>query len=164
MLPESGLPFSFLYWIRIWRTRRSAPLKPHLLKWKSFIGCANLLDIHVPDTYTEASGIGGILTSRDCLSNTIALVAAREHLFPGSGLKGIPVLPKKIRVLVPDVIEHYSIRSAMAWLSLGEQNVIHIPVDDESCMDHDVLKRIIEQERGDGNHILACVAYAGRHV
>lgn len=115
----------------------------------------------VPSTYTTASGIGGILTLGGCLSNTVALLAAREKLFPGSGLQGIPVLPRNIRVLVPNIIEHYSIRSSMSWLSLGEQNVIRIPVDNEFRMDQDALKRTIDQERDRGNHILACVAYAG---
>ncbi|KAG9251492.1 pyridoxal phosphate-dependent transferase [Emericellopsis atlantica] len=55
------------------------------------------LGYSVPAMYTSASGIGGILTLGGCLSNTIALLAAREKLFPGSGLKGIPVLPSKIR-------------------------------------------------------------------
>lgn len=119
------------------------------------------LGYSVPATYSAASGIGGILTLGGCLSNTIALLAAREKLFPGSGLKGIPVLPSKIRVLVPNVIEHYSIRSAMAWLSLGEQNVVRVPVDNEFRMDQEALKRIIDQERDQGNNILACVAYAG---
>lgn len=119
------------------------------------------LGYSVPASYSTADSIGGILTLGGCLSNTIALLAAREKLFPGSGLKGIPVLPSKIRVSVPNVIEHYSIRSALPWLSLGEQNVVRVPVDDEFRMDQDALKRIIDQERDRGNNILACVAYAG---
>ncbi|KAJ7461341.1 pyridoxal phosphate-dependent transferase [Mycena galericulata] len=115
----------------------------------------------VPDNYLAASGIGGILTLGGCLSNCIALVAAREKLFPSCGLRGLPVLPSKIRVLVPAVIEHYSIRSTMGWLSLGEQNVIRVPVDDQFRMNQNALKGIINEQRDQGNHILACVAYAG---
>jgi len=119
------------------------------------------LGYSVPPTYSMASEIGGVLTLGGCLSNTISLVAARERLFPGSGLGGIPVLPSKVRVLVPNVIEHYSIRSAMAWLSLGERNVVRVPVDNEFRMDQDALERIIGEEKAHGNSILACVAYAG---
>ncbi|KAJ7601751.1 pyridoxal phosphate-dependent transferase, partial [Mycena rosella] len=82
-------------------------------------------------------------------------------LFPSCGLHGLPILPSKIRVLVPAVIEHYSIRSAMGWLSLGEQNVIRVPVDNQFCMNQNALKRIIDEQRDQGNYILACVAYAG---
>lgn len=119
------------------------------------------LGYSVPASYSSASAIGGVLTLGGCLSNTIALMAAREKLFPGSGLKGIPVLPKNICVLVPDVIEHYSIRSAMAWLSLGEQNVVRIPVDADFRIDQNALKRTIARQRAHGRYILACIAYAG---
>ena len=119
------------------------------------------LGYSVPSSYSTASEIGGILTLGGCLSNTIALVAAREKLFPGCGLNGLPVLPSKIRVLVPAVIEHYSIRSAMAWLSLGEHNVVRVPVNADFRMDQDALERVIIKERAQGNLILACVAYAG---
>ena len=48
------------------------------------------LGYSVAPTYSMASEIGGILILGGCLSNTIALVAARERLFPGSGLRGPP--------------------------------------------------------------------------
>lgn len=62
---------------------------------------------------------------------------------------------------MPDIIEYYSIRSAMAWLSLGEQNVARVPVDEDLRMDLDALASIIDTQRALGKHILACVAYAG---
>ncbi|CAF3446672.1 unnamed protein product [Fusarium graminearum] len=118
----------------------------------------------VPETYTKASGIGGVLTLGGCLSNTIALLAAREKCFPGSGIQGIPVLPTKIRVLVPSVTEHYSIRSAMAWLSLGEKNVIRVPVDSKFHMDREALKQIIDRERECGNIIMASKILEDKNV
>jgi len=51
------------------------------------------LGYSVPRSYSKASEIGGILTLGGCLSNTIALLAAREKLFPDCGLTGLPVLP-----------------------------------------------------------------------
>ena len=60
-----------------------------------------------------------------------ALMTAREHCFPDSRLYGLPVAPAQVCVLVPDIIEHYSIRSAMAWLNMGEKHIIRVPVDTE---------------------------------
>jgi len=119
------------------------------------------LGFHVPSEYTTVTEIGGVMTAGGCLSNTVGMMAARESLFPGSGMTGLPVVASKIRVLVPDVIEHYSIRSAMAWLGMGEANVVRIPVDDVYRMKIHELERIINEERAAGHHLLACVAYAG---
>ncbi|CVK93365.1 related to glutamic acid decarboxylase [Fusarium proliferatum] len=69
--------------------------------------------------YTKAMDVGGVFTPGGCLSNFVALLAAREKCFPGSCSNGIPVLPSKIRVLVPEIAENRSIRSAMAMMSLG---------------------------------------------
>ncbi|KAF5543442.1 glutamic acid decarboxylase [Fusarium mexicanum] len=115
----------------------------------------------VPESYTKAMDVGGVFTPGGCLSNTVALLAAREKCFPGSCLTGIPVLPGKIRVLVPDMAENHSIRSAMATMSLGEENIISVPINAEFHMDQEALKRIIDQEENPGNIIMACVAYAG---
>ncbi|KAI1036483.1 hypothetical protein LB503_003115 [Fusarium chuoi] len=111
--------------------------------------------------YTKAMDVGGVFTSGGCLSNFVALLAAREKCFPGSRLNGIPVLPSKIRVLVPEMAENHSIRSAMSMMSLGEKNILPVPVDAEFHMDQEALRRIISQEEGLGNTIMACVAYAG---
>ncbi|KAF5599828.1 glutamic acid decarboxylase [Fusarium pseudoanthophilum] len=111
--------------------------------------------------YTKATDVGGVFTPGGCLSNTVALLAAREKCFPGSRLTGIPVLPSKIRVLVSDMVENHLICSAMATMSLGEKNIIPVPVDAECHIDQEALKRIIDQEENLGNTIMACVAYAG---
>jgi len=63
------------------------------------------LGFQVPSEYTTVTEIGGIMTAGGCLSNTVGMMAARESLFPGSGMTGLPVVASKIRVLVPDVIE-----------------------------------------------------------
>ncbi|KAI0002621.1 pyridoxal phosphate-dependent transferase [Xylariaceae sp. FL0662B] len=115
----------------------------------------------VPDVYHNALEIGGILTVGGSLSNAIALIAAREAAFPGSGVDGLPVLPRDVRVLVPDVIEHYSIRSALSSLSLGGGNVVRVPVDDNFRIILPELERCIDEERAAGRHVMACVAYAG---
>jgi L-2,4-diaminobutyrate decarboxylase len=120
-----------------------------------------LLGYRVPDTYTSSQDAGGVLTLGGTLSNTIALMAARENTFPGTFARGLPVPAQKVRLLVPDVIEHYSVRSAMAWLGLGEQNIVRVPVDDLFRVQLDDLDHCIDEERAKGNYVMACVAYAG---
>ncbi|CVK89766.1 related to glutamic acid decarboxylase [Fusarium mangiferae] len=85
--------------------------------------------------YTKAMDAGGGFTPRGCLSNFVALLAAREKSFPGSRLNGIPVLPSMIRVLVPEMADNHSIRSAMSMMSLGENNIVPVLVDAEFHMD-----------------------------
>ncbi|KAE8454248.1 hypothetical protein EG329_005173 [Mollisiaceae sp. DMI_Dod_QoI] len=119
------------------------------------------LGFQVPPVYKTVTEIGGVMTAGGCLSNTVGMMAARESLFPGSGMNGLPVIASTIRVLVPDVIEHYSIRSAMAWLGMGEANVVRVPVDDVYRMRIHELERVIKEEKAAGHHILACVAYGG---
>ncbi|KAK5991617.1 Cysteine-sulfinate decarboxylase [Cladobotryum mycophilum] len=115
----------------------------------------------LPEKYEHALEIGGILTVGGSLSNAIALIAAREALFPGSAVNGLPVLPRDVRVLVPDVIEHYFIRSALSSLSLGGAGVVRVLVDDDFRILLPELERCIDEERASGHHIMACGAYAG---
>ncbi|KAF4442406.1 glutamic acid decarboxylase [Fusarium acutatum] len=70
------------------------------------------------------------------------------------------LLPSKIRVLVPDMAENHSMRSAMAMISLGEENIIPVLVDAEFHMDQEALQRIIDQQGKLGDAVMACVAYA----
>jgi L-2,4-diaminobutyrate decarboxylase len=49
----------------------------------------------------------------------------------------------------------------MTMISLGEENIIPVPVDANFHMDQEALRRIIDQERNLGNTIMTCVAYAG---
>ncbi|KAM0716207.1 hypothetical protein Q7P37_007652 [Cladosporium fusiforme] len=105
------------------------------------------LGFQVPDRYTRSNQIGGILTLGGCLSNTVALMAAREFVFPGSSMTELGASPANIRVLVPDVIEHYSIRAAMSWLGMGEKHVVRVPVDSEYRVKLADLDLIIDQER-----------------
>jgi glutamate/tyrosine decarboxylase-like PLP-dependent enzyme len=105
------------------------------------------LGYSVLTTYHYARDIGGITTLGGYLSSTVAPLGPRRKLLPGSILNGIPILPGHIRVLMPDVIEHYSIRSAMEWLWMGECNMFRVPVDDEFRMIGEALQQIIDQER-----------------
>ena len=70
-----------------------------------------LLGFPVSTQYSTVREIGGVITLGGCFLTTVALMAARDHKFPGSGLKGLPVMAKQVRVLVPEIIEHYSYQS-----------------------------------------------------
>ena len=48
----------------------------------------------------------------------------------------------------------------MAWLVLGEENVVRIQVADVFRMKLNEITRCIDEERVKGNFVLACVAYA----
>ena len=110
-------------------------------------------------TYTKAMDIGGVFTPGGCLSNTVALLAAREKCFHGSRLRGIPVLLSKVCVLVPDMAENHSIRSAMAMISHGEENIIPVTVDAEFPYGSRSLKahHRPRKESGEHHHGLCCI-------
>ena len=88
-------------------------------------------------------------------------MAAREYAFPGSMRGGLGVVPGRVKILVPAIIEHYSIRSAMAWLSMGEDSVVRVPVDGKFRMIPEELDACIRRIRAADDYVLACVAYAG---
>ena len=95
------------------------------------------------------------------LTCTIGLLAARERKFPNSINNGLPILASKVKVVVPKVVNHYSVRASMSWLSLGQKNVIEVDVDDDYCFLPKALDKAITDEKKCGNIVMACVAYAG---
>ena len=61
-----------------------------------------LLGYQPPEKYFFLRDTGGVIILGGCLSNIVTLMAAREYTFLGSGLVGLPVLAKHVRVLVPE--------------------------------------------------------------
>jgi|SRR5277367_2186269 len=89
-------------------------------------------------------------------------MAAREALVPRSHRNGSPVSAQRIRVSVSDVIEHYSIHRAIAWVHLGENNFSRVLVD--NCFEFvkpswEDVSKWIERERG--HYVFAYVVYVG---
>ncbi|KAE9970752.1 hypothetical protein EG327_010164 [Venturia inaequalis] len=82
----------------------------HVPQWQPFVEMEvvhwlrSQLGFFVAPKYKAAHEIGSTLTLGGCLSNTITLMAARERLFLGSGMEGVPVLARTVRVLVPNII------------------------------------------------------------
>ena len=71
------------------------------------------LGFAVPGVYSASREIGGTLTLGGCLSNTVALMAAREHTFPDSKMTGLPV-PEKTS-LSSSRTSSNTTRSAPPW-------------------------------------------------
>ncbi len=121
----------------------------------------NLIGYSTPAQYKSAIEIGGCSVHGGVLANTTALLAAREAMYPGTLQKGILFDTRRIKILVPKGIGHYSVRMALAWLGLGESALVEIPVTSNYQIDISCLEAIISQEIKLGNEIMAVVAYAG---
>lgn len=120
-----------------------------------------LVGYKTPERYNMASDIAGACVHGGVLSNCIALLAARERVFPGTMTSGLKVDPSKIKILVPDGIGHYSIRASLSWLGIGESNLVYVPITKDYKTDLIKLEDKIKNERDKGNYVMAFVAYAG---
>ncbi|MCX5211851.1 pyridoxal-dependent decarboxylase [Kitasatospora sp. NBC_00240] len=99
--------------------------------------------------------VGGCVTHGGTLSNTIAMMLAREHRAPGTMEHGITD-PSKLSIVVPRGIGHYSVKSAMAWIGCGSRLVEVDTIDFR--YDLRALERTLRKEAGS---VMAVVAYAG---
>ena len=103
--------------------------------------------------------VGGVVTSGGVLSNLTCLLLAREHCFPGIKDTGVTFNPSMVKVIVPDYINHYSIKLSLGWMGLGENNLLTIP-SQNFRYDLRELEIAIEQQKRRGK-VMAIVAYAG---
>ncbi|MFE4516229.1 pyridoxal phosphate-dependent decarboxylase family protein [Kitasatospora sp. NPDC056783] len=99
--------------------------------------------------------VGGCVTHGGTLSNTIAMMLAREYWAPGTMECGVAG-PSKPSIVVPRGIGHYSVKSAMAWIGCGSRLVEVDTVDFR--YDLQALERTLREEAGS---VMAVVAYAG---
>lgn len=120
-----------------------------------------LIGYRIAGSYSSALDAGGCAVHGGVLANTIALLAARERSFPGTMRNGIKYDTSKVKVIAPGAISHYSIRASMAWIGLGETNLIELPVTGDFKLNKKKLETEINRQWDDGNEIMACVAYAG---
>jgi L-2,4-diaminobutyrate decarboxylase len=99
--------------------------------------------------------VGGIVTHGGTMSNTIAMMLAREHKAPGTMDHGVAD-PRRFSIVVPRGIGHYSVKSALTWIGVGRQL---IEVDTVGFRyDQRALGRAL---RAHGDRVMAVVAYAG---
>ncbi|MBO6557571.1 MAG: aspartate aminotransferase family protein [Pseudomonadales bacterium] len=99
--------------------------------------------------------VGGLITPSGTFSNTVAMMLARESKIPGTLKNGIQT-PKKLKIVVPKGINHYSVKAAQRWLGCGE-NYVEVPVIDFRY-DLEKLQQIVTEEK---ENIMAVIAYAG---
>ncbi|MBX2811000.1 MAG: hypothetical protein KTR25_04300 [Myxococcales bacterium] len=99
--------------------------------------------------------VGAIVTHGGTLSNTIAMMLARENHFPGSMQLGLRKM-KPAYLVVPRGIGHYSVKSAQMWLGCGS-HLLEVPTQNYRY-DLDSLKETILAHAQD---VMAVVAYAG---
>ncbi len=115
-----------------------------------------------PKTFSSAADAGGAAVIGGVHANTIALLAAREKLFPGCLRKGLAHFDtSRVRILTPASINHYSIRCALAWLGLGEESLVEVPIGRDYKYDLQALENTISSAQENKEQILAVIAYAG---
>ncbi|WP_261555776.1 pyridoxal phosphate-dependent decarboxylase family protein [Frankia tisae] len=123
-----------------------------VLRWlRELLGFAN------PPTQavTTVWDVGGIITHGGTMSNTVAMMLAREHAVPGTMDRGVTD-PGRFTIIVPRGIGHYSVKSALTWIGAGSQL---IEVDTAGFRyDLAALERALAENRG---RVMAVVAYAG---
>ena len=99
---------------------------------------------------------GGIVTTGGTMSNTVAMMLAREHAVPATMRTGVRE-PERYAVVVPAGIGHYSVTSAVAWIGCGMRQVIEVPTAGYRY-DLAALERTLRAHPG---RVMAVVAYAG---
>lgn len=123
-----------------------------VLRWlRELIGYRNP---HVEDVLTVWD-VGGVITHGGTMSNTIAMMLAREHKAPGTMESGVRDAGQ-FAIVVPQAIGHYSVKSALTWIGVGAQL---IEVDTVGFRyDQHALERALREHTG---RIMAVVVYAG---
>lgn len=110
----------------------------------------------------EIADVGGINVPGGVMANTVGLLLAREKKFPGTIHTGIKHNPSKIKVFIPKGIGHYSIKAALGWLGLGDNNLVEVETTEKFVIDQkDLIKKIEEYKQDKENVLLALVAYTG---
>lgn len=123
-----------------------------VLRWlRELIGFTN------PETASLSTvwDVGGMVTHGGTMSNTVAMMLAREHQVPGTMERGV-VDAGQFSIVVPRGIGHYSVKGALTWIGVGS----HIIEVDTHGWQYDLaaLERTLREHVG---RVMAVVAYAG---
>lgn len=119
----------------------------------------SLIGYEIKDNPKDIFDIGGIVVTGGVLANATAMLLARENTFPNTKGRGITYDPSKVKVFIPNGIEHYSIRASLGWIGIGEENVVRINTKNYRFCLYDLEKKIEEYQKQ--HTIMAVVAYAG---
>ena len=109
---------------------------------------------------TDGTQVGGMVLYGGTMSNYTAVLIARERAFPGTLKTGIRFDTSKVRVVVPERIEHYTVAASLSWCGLGSDNLLRAPIR-EFRYDQRALRQLFADARGRGERIMMLVAYAG---
>lgn len=107
----------------------------------------------------------GVFTSGGSQSNQTAIILARDW-FCNNVLKydvkkyGINETCRKLRMYTSE-ISHFSMEKSAHILGLGYQSVVKVPVDSKKKMDAIALKKLIEEDKKNGNIPFLIVATVG---
>ncbi|HTE46009.1 MAG TPA: pyridoxal-dependent decarboxylase [Gemmatimonadaceae bacterium] len=123
-----------------------------VLRWlRALIGYANPAACDVSTVWD----VGGVVTHGGTMSNTVAMMLARERKAPGTMERGVADAGQ-FCIVVPRGIGHYSVKSALTWIGIGKQL---IEVDTAGYRyDLGALEQALCEHR---DRIMAVVAYAG---
>ena len=121
----------------------------------------NAIEKVVTDFLKEKIGFGdaasGFLTSGGTLANFTALLAARKAHAPTDVWKNGH--EQKLAIMVSEEA-HYSVERAIKILGLGNKGLIKIPVDDNLCIQTQVLDKYLTKAKNDGLHVIAIIGSA----
>ena len=102
----------------------------------------------------------GVFTNGGSLGNLTALLVARNHATRGEAWeKGVRSGPP-LALLVSEHA-HYSVGRAAGILGLGQENVLHVPMDRQFRMDPAALTECCHTAAAQGKKVVAVVASAG---
>lgn len=123
-----------------------------VLRWlRALLGFANPPVGEV----TSVWDVGGVVTHGGTMSNTVAMMLARERKAPGTMERGVSA-PERFSIVVPRGIGHYSVKSALTWIGVGAQV---IEAETRGCRyDLAALRRTLRQH---ADEVMAVVTYAG---
>ncbi len=121
----------------------------------------NAIEKVVTDFLKDKIGFGdnasGFLTSGGTLANFTALLAARKAKAPTDIWKNGH--EQKLAVIVSEEA-HYSVERAIKILGLGDKGLIKIPVDENLCIQTQVLDTYLMKAKEDGLHVIAIIGSA----
>jgi L-2,4-diaminobutyrate decarboxylase len=123
-----------------------------VLRWlRDLLGYTNPPTDQIADVWA----VGGVITASGTMSNTVAMMLAREHAAPGTMTSGV-TNPARMSLVVPRGIGHYSVKSALAWIGAGD----HLVEVETVGYRYDLraLARALDRHAGS---IMGVVAYAG---
>jgi L-2,4-diaminobutyrate decarboxylase len=116
----------------------------------------SILGFEVDWSAKSAIDCSGFATTGGVLSNAIALLVARENLCPGFGQDNHS---RALDVIIPESIDHYSIRTSARWLGFGESHIRRAAVR-HYCYHQASLEALLQENKNSDRGSIV-VAYAG---